>query len=580
MSFRNRPVLDRKHRPRWQDELRTQQLIVAGFALAIAVAVGIFAAAAWSSFYQSNLRQAALVDGQPVERGDILERIQMVASELQATAIDLQEHAGGMRDQIVQQQLQTVGSTLDNVPRVGSDSLLTGLLLDHRAATLDVGPTDEEIQAEIDRRRLNPVRQQLSLIMATPEQDEDAAADDEPTDEQWADAKAEIDAIKDELDGGADFGTLAEQRSDDPSKALQGLLGWVERTDGQYGEFFRAAADAQVGEVVGPIKNDTGWYLVRVDDREAAGRDAVLDEFLSEAGVTDEEFREYVRQELLRGEFQQYFRDNVVTRYQPQREVAQIFLNADQGQPVPKLRLRHLLVQPLPGAQDQSEATPAQWRAARLEAQQLRREAEAQKDDQWWELAAQSDDPGSATRGGYLGWYDPIAMAQQFVPKFATAANDLRIGEISPLVRTEFGYHIIQVTERRASALEQADRLAAELQADPDAFAEVAEAQSEDASSAKEGGELGWIMRYQYDAAREDAIFGMTEPGEVSDPVVTPSGIYIYRLLDTSERRYVPPDERDQVGSNGFSRWLDELRDEAGVWVESEFNSSSTGVAG
>jgi hypothetical protein len=62
--------------------------------------------------------------------------------------------------------------------------------------------------------------------------------------------------------------------------------------------------------------------------------------------------------------------------------------------------------------------------------------------------------------------------------------------------------------------------------------------------------------------------------------VVTPSGIYIYRLLDTSERRYVPPDERDQVGSNGFSRWLDELRDEAGVWVESEFNSSSTGVAG
>jgi len=39
MSFRNRPVLDRKHRPRWQDELRTQQLIVASFAIAIAVAI-------------------------------------------------------------------------------------------------------------------------------------------------------------------------------------------------------------------------------------------------------------------------------------------------------------------------------------------------------------------------------------------------------------------------------------------------------------------------------------------------------------------------------------------------------------
>ncbi len=112
MSFRNRPVLDRKHRPRWQDELRTQQLIVAGFALAIAVAVGIFAAAAWSGFYQSNLRQAALVDGTPIERATIVKRIQMVAAELQATAVDLQSHAGGMRDQIVQQQLQTIDTTL------------------------------------------------------------------------------------------------------------------------------------------------------------------------------------------------------------------------------------------------------------------------------------------------------------------------------------------------------------------------------------------------------------------------------------------------------------------------------------
>ena len=214
MSFRNRPVLDRKHRPRWQDELRTQQLIVAGFALAIAVAVGIFAAAAWNGFYQSNLRQAALVDGAPVERGDMLKRIQIVAAELQATAVDLQGHQGGMRDQIVQQQLQTVNSTLQNVPNVGSESLVTGLLLDRRAESLDVGPSDEEIQAEIDRRRLNGKRLQLSLITANPEKDENA---DEPTAKQWADAKAKIDDIKAELDGGGDFATLAEQQSDDPS---------------------------------------------------------------------------------------------------------------------------------------------------------------------------------------------------------------------------------------------------------------------------------------------------------------------------------------------------------------------------
>jgi parvulin-like peptidyl-prolyl isomerase len=580
MAFRNRPVLDRKHRPRWQDELRTQQLIVAGFALAIAVAVGIFAAAAWSGFYESNLRQAALVDGTPIQRATIVKRIQMVAAELQATAVDLQGHAGGMRDQVVQQQLQTVDTTLGNVQGVGSDSLLTGLLLDHRAAELGVGPTDEEVQAEIDRRRQNATRLQLSLIMAIPEEDEDAKPADEPTDQQWADAKAEIDAIKDELDGGGDFETLAEQRSDDPSKALKGLLGWVERTDGQYGEYFSAAGQAEAGDVIGPIKNDTGWYLLRVDDRQAGGRDTVLDDLLAAAGVTDDEYREYVRQELLRGDFQEYFKDNVIARYQPQREVAQIFLNLDQGQPVPKLRVRHLLVQPIPGAQDQSAATAAQWRAARQEAEKLRREAEQQKEGQWWELAERSDDPGSATRGGYLGWYDPLTLGQQFVPKFAAAATDLRIGEVSQLVRTQFGYHVIQVTERRTSALEQADRLASQVQEDPDSFADVAEAESEDVSSAQDGGELGWVIHYQYDAARDEAIFSLTEPGEISDPIVTGSGIYIYKLLDSADQRYVPQQQRDQVGTSGFNRWLDEMREEAGVWVDSEFTTSSAGVAG
>ena len=580
MSFRNRPVLDRKHRPRWQDELRTQQLIVAGFALAIAVAVGIFAAAAWSGFYQSNLRQAALVDGTPVERGDIVNRIQMVASELQATAVDLQGHAGGMRDQIVQQQLQTVDSALGNVQGVGSDSLLTGLMLDRRAGALGVGPTDEEVQAEIDRRRQQAARLQLSLITAVPETDEDAPAGAEPTARQWADAKAEIDAIKGELDGGGDFETLAEQRSDDPSKAMKGLLGWVERNDGQYGEYFKAAGDAEAGDVVGPIRNDTGWYLLKVDDRQAAGRDTLLDDLLSEVGVTDEEYRDYIRQEVLRGEFQEHFRDSVITRYQPQREVAQIFLNPDQGTPVPKLRIRHLLVQPIPGEQDQSEATRAQWRAAEREAEKLRQEAITQKDDPWWELARQSDDSGSASRGGYLGWYDPAGMAQQFVPEFAEAANDLEIGEISQLVRSDFGYHIIQVTDRRTSAREQADRLVTELRDDPDSFADVAEADSEDVSSAQEGGELGWIIHYQHDAARDAAIFALTQPGEISDPVVTGSGIYIYKLLNSSDQRFVPESQREQVGTSGFNRWLDEMRADAGVWVDSEFNTSSAGVTG
>jgi hypothetical protein len=185
MSFRNRPILDRKHRPRWQDELRTQQLLVAGFALAIAVAVGIFGAAAWSSFYQSNLRQAALVDGTSVRRVEIVQRIQIVAAELQATAVDLQSHASGARGQGVQQQLSSLEAALGSVQQAGSESLVTGLLLDHRAAELGGQPTDEEIQAELDKRRTLPPRAELSLILRTPVKDEGA---DEVTDADWAEA--------------------------------------------------------------------------------------------------------------------------------------------------------------------------------------------------------------------------------------------------------------------------------------------------------------------------------------------------------------------------------------------------------
>jgi parvulin-like peptidyl-prolyl isomerase len=148
------------------------------------------------------------------------------------------------------------------------------------------------------------------------------------------------------------------------------------------------------------------------------------------------------------------------------------------------------------------------------------------------------------------------------------------------VVRSQFGYHVIQVTERRTNALEQADQLVTRLKEDPDSFAEVAEAESEDVSSAQDGGDLGWIIHYQYEAARDEAIFAMTEPDEISDPVVTGAGIYIYKLLNSADQRFVPQHQRDQVSTSGFNRWLDEMRDEAGVWLDSEFTATSAGGAG
>ncbi len=56
-----------------------------------------------------------------------------------------------------------------------------------------------------------------------------------------------------------------------------------------------------------------------------------------------------------------------------------------------------------------------------------------------------SDDPGSATKGGELGFMSRAEL----VPEFAAAAFALKPGEVSKVVKTKYGYHIIQLIERK-----------------------------------------------------------------------------------------------------------------------------------
>jgi peptidyl-prolyl cis-trans isomerase SurA len=56
-----------------------------------------------------------------------------------------------------------------------------------------------------------------------------------------------------------------------------------------------------------------------------------------------------------------------------------------------------------------------------------------------------SDDPGSASQGGEMGWTGP----GEFVPEFEEVANNAEIGDLSEPFRSRFGWHILEVLERR-----------------------------------------------------------------------------------------------------------------------------------
>ncbi len=73
------------------------------------------------------------------------------------------------------------------------------------------------------------------------------------------------------------------------------------------------------------------------------------------------------------------------------------------------------------------------------------------------EIAKVSSDDGSAAKGGDLGWLVP----GDTVPEFERAMNALRDGEISQPVQSQFGWHLIQVTERRAEPVSEDRKKAA-----------------------------------------------------------------------------------------------------------------------
>jgi peptidyl-prolyl cis-trans isomerase D len=140
------------------------------------------------------------------------------------------------------------------------------------------------------------------------------------------------------------------------------------------------------------------------------------------------------------------FDDSQIPGGAPQVTDAEIqqYYNQNQSQyQVPEeVKVRHILI---PVSQN---ATAAQVAAAKAKAQGILDELRKDNGKNFAELAKKdSGDPGSAPQGGELGWIKRGVT----VPAFQHVAFSQNVGQISGLVRTQFGFHIIQTEAKQAA---------------------------------------------------------------------------------------------------------------------------------
>ena len=173
-----------------------------------------------------------------------------------------------------------------------------------------------------------------------------------------------------------------------------------------------------------------------------------------------------------------------------------------------------------------------------------------------------STDPSVQTNRGELGWITPF----RYVYPFEQAVYTTPVGEITPVFRSAYGFHIALVEEERdheevsaahimkmvprgdsvaeAEAKVVIDSLYNVVKGGAD-FAETAKANSDDKGSAMRGGDLGWFGRGYMVKPFEDAAFAMKDSGDISAPFKSDFGWHIILLKG---KRGIQPFEEMKEG--------------------------------
>ena len=235
-------------------------------------------------------------------------------------------------------------------------------------------------------------------------------------------------------------------------------------------------------------------------------------------------------------------------------------------------------------------ASPELIQARRARAEDVLAQLAAGAD--FGQLSASHSDASNALQGGAFGW-----RASGKIPAlFVDALKLLQPGQISPLVRSGNGFHILKLEDKRGldATLNITQTHARhilirtnEITSESDArnrllqlkeridngvkFDELARLHSDDGSAAK-GGDLGWISPGDTVPDFEKAMNAL-QPGEVSTPIQSPFGLHLIQVLErrdqdvTQERQKLMARQaiRERKAEEAFQDWVRQIRDSAYV---------------
>ncbi len=335
---------------------------------------------------------------------------------------------------------------------------------------------------------------------------------------------------------------------------------------------------------------------LRVDDAEldrALGRiaednkipPAQLRAAVEKDGVPFARFREDIRSQIMMARLREREVDDkiVIT----ESEIDNMLANPQQqAAGADEFNVSHILVR-VP-----ENARPDQIQARLERAEQALAQLKSGSD--FRQIAATFSESPDALQGGNMGWRD----GERLPTLFFDALRNMKAGELSGVLRSPNGFHILKLDDRRGgqgpAMVQQTNTRhilikASELVSDNEArtrlrnlkerldnkadFAQLARANSEDTSAAK-GGDLGWISPGDTVPEFERAMNAL-KPGEISEPVRSSFGWHLIQVVErrssdmTKERRRLTARQalRERKSEEAFEEWVRQLRDRAFVEI-------------